>query len=40
MSTLLAISRAIDFVNTKLGKIVAWLLVRRRRGLDYQCDRS
>ncbi len=27
MSSLLAISRAIDFVNTKLGKIVAWLLV-------------
>ena len=27
MSSLLAISRAIDFVNTKLGKIIAWLLV-------------
>lgn len=27
MRTLLAISRAIDAVNTKLGKLVAWLLV-------------
>ena len=27
MRTLLAISRAIDFVNVKLGKAVAWLLV-------------
>lgn len=27
MGTLLAISRAIDAVNTKLGKAVAWLLV-------------